>query len=113
MPRWLRPFYLMPLPALFIGCAGDSEDPVARSEASAPRIILRLRTRENVITACAGADGPRYAIATAEGKEIEAGLSLEELEARHPSIYDAVRSSMVEVDASLWGRASPVDDDRR
>ena len=101
MLQKLRLFHLFPALSILLGCAMDSKPPVAAGESSGLPVIVHIRTRDHVVTVLSGGDGPRYALATADGRVLETGMSIEEFEARHPSIYDAYKSSITGGDAGL------------
>ncbi len=53
-------------------------------------VLMRLVSRDHVVTVTAGADGPLYSAATKEGVALADSVTLEALRARHPDVYRIV-----------------------
>jgi hypothetical protein len=69
-------------------------------EQSKGSVIGRLKTRVQVITITAGADGPLYTIESKEGGLIALNISGEELASRFPDLHEIIEKSLA--DPKIW-----------
>ena len=83
------------------GCCHCSR-PAEPKHASAPQypVIVRLVSRAHTITVSAGPAAPLYSAQSADGKAIASNLTLEQLQDRHPALYQRL-IPVVAVDASV------------
>lgn len=83
------------------GC-NHSPSPVPASEA----VICHLAMRDGLVTVYSTPEGIRFTVAGTEGEIFASGLTVEELERRHPrahGIYqDSIAGQGAPLDASLW-----------
>ncbi len=73
----------------------------APGQAAAPLIIGYLKGREHTITLHSAVDGPRFTIATNDGKVLGSELTLEQVRAQLPDIYDSIKSNFAASSATM------------
>ena len=103
------------------GCSykGSSNKPAARSnEAAAPAVVSSAETapntedsaakplgslkgREHLVTFYSTPIGPRFTVSTLDGKMLGEQLSVEELRAQLPDVYETVKSSIAQTGGHL------------
>ena len=74
--------------------------------------IVTLKGREHTITIYSAPDGPRFTVATVDGKVMADQLSADEMRQQHPGIYKTYKSSFAGSDAHLDASARPLDASR-
>ena len=68
------------------------------------RVIVMLKSRNGILvvySSTAEAKGPTFAIRSTEGKEIASAVSLKELQASYPQIYEVYRTSFANISADV------------
>ena len=68
------------------------------------RVIVMLKSRNEILvvySSTAEAKGPTFAIRSTEGKEIAPAVSLKELQASYPQIYEVYRTSFADLSAGI------------
>ena len=83
----------------FSGCGERSTSTQPANTQDTSPVIVRLETRDEMVTAMVGADGPVYTVRTKEGRILGQRLSEQELQVRLPHIYRLLRESYVEGNA--------------
>jgi len=71
------------------------------------RVIVMLKSRNEILvvySSTAEAKGPTFAIRSTEGKEIASAVSLKELQASYPQIYEVYRTSFADISADIERR---------
>ncbi len=71
------------------------------------RVIVMLKSRNGILvvySSTAEAKGPTFAIRSTEGKEIASAVSLKELQASYPQIYEVYRTSFANISADVEHR---------
>lgn len=75
-----------------------------------PPIIGQLKSRHHTILIHTGSDGPRFTVATLDGKVIAAALTVDQMQAQHPEIYRTYKESFANyegyLDASIHQEAA-------
>jgi hypothetical protein len=79
---------------------GTNPDEKGASKTTPP-IIGQLKSRHHTILIHTGSDGPRFTVATLDGKVIAEALSVDEMQAQHPEIYETYKSSFAKYDGYL------------
>jgi len=75
------------------GAAQSSDDQLA--------VIGHLEFRDKIVTIFSSSGGPRYIIATKEGKTIARRLGEQELHAKFPEVYQRMKTGTAANDASV------------
>jgi hypothetical protein len=86
--------------------AGDKSTSLPSASAKG-RVIVMLKSRNGILvvySSTAKAKGPTFAIRSTEGKEIASAVSLKELQASYPQIYETYRTSFANVSADIEHR---------
>jgi len=95
--------------------AGDKSTEVAPAKR---RVIVMLKSRREILVVYSAAGrGPAFSILSREGKEIAKEISLKDLQASYPQIYESYRTSF----ANLWAdsptravkKTSPIERSRK
>ena len=81
--------------------SGEKQSGAAQAEDGPLAVIGHLEFRDKVVTIFSSSSGPRYTIATKEGKMIAARLGEEELLAEFPDLYQSIKTGEAGNDASL------------
>lgn len=63
--------------------------------------ITRLALRDRVIVISSSPNGPLYSIGTKDGAVLDANLSIEELQAKYPDVYEKVQPAVADGEAGL------------
>lgn len=79
--------------AVFSGCGRQSTLTQSRPADETLPVIVHLETRDAVITAMAGPDGPVYTVRTRDGRMLARRLSEQELQVRLPRIHRLLKTS--------------------
>src|ERR1700722_16768984 len=68
------------------------------------RVIVMLKSRNGILvvySSTAQSKGPTFAIQSTEGKELASAVSLKDLQASYPQIYEVYRTSFVDLSADI------------
>jgi len=77
----------------FSGCGQQSSLTQSGPVNETLPVIVHLETRDTVITALAGSDGPVYTVRTRTGRTLAQRLSEQELQVRLPRIHRLLKTS--------------------
>ena|SRR5437773_112700 len=94
---------------LFIaGCCCHKKESTTQTAAANNPVIVRLVSRQQVVTISASRRGPVYNIATTDGKTLVADATLSELAANHPDLYRQLAPALAtQGDAGLARNKKP------
>ena len=98
---------LLILPVICLACSSTPQSPgpapttMPQSPAENGEEIVRVVSRDSVIIARTGADGPVYSVQGNDGREIVPGMTLGELQSRNPGLAAHIRS--MNAAAVGWG----------
>lgn len=84
---------------------GKKPDAPVASKATPP-IIGQFKSRHHTILIHIGSDGPRFSVATLDGKVIAEALSVDEMQAQHPEIYKTYKESFANYEGYLDASSS-------
>ncbi len=73
----------------------------AETEASPVAVVGYLEFRDKTVTILDGTSGPCYSIATKDGKVLAESLSIKQLAAQFPQLYEKLKSATAANDARL------------
>lgn len=80
----------------FLGCGKQTTVTQSRPPNETLPVIVHVETRDVVITAMAGPEGPVYTVRTADGRTLGQQLSGRELQVRLPHIHRLLKTSYAE-----------------
>src|SRR4051812_43206703 len=96
-----------------IGCSAQhAKAPTASKPAMSQAIhdgapvIVRIVSRDQTVIVTSGPHEPLYSVRSADGRDVVANATLDELRTKHPEIYQRVEPSLA-MDASQNGPTPP------
>lgn len=88
----------------FILCTACAQRPerIEPAASSVGPVIVKVVSRDSVITARAGTNGPVYAVSNAAGQAVAPPMTLEDLQAAEPQLARHIHSMQADRSTGAW-----------
>lgn len=107
--RTIAIFILFWLIIVVSGCANQSEPALTQVPKDKFPVIVRLKTKNEVVTILSGQTGPLYNVMTKDGEILAEHLSEKQLQKNLPAIYRLLKKSYTDIPNNdfIWAGIEP------